>query len=131
MINHRWFDIPCGTPVSVALGDLQCSVMSTLEHASTDVVMNVSTSAQMAFVMPKGFNPRKSSCPPAAAATCIEYLPYLDGHYIAAAAALTGNFTRCEVARHNHNSLSLFFDRWQCIGCLCQNAAALGCGPWP
>ena len=25
-----WFDIPAGTPVSAAMGDLQCSVKSTL-----------------------------------------------------------------------------------------------------
>merc|ERR1712029_202032 len=64
---------------------------STLENATTDVVMNVSTSAQMAFVMPKGFNPRASSEEGnGSSTTTIEYLPYLDGHYIAAAAALTG-----------------------------------------
>ena len=89
---HRWFDIPEGTPVSLALGDLQCSVMSTLENATTDVVMNISTSAQMAFVMPKGFDPKNthSNSHP----NTIEFLPYLDGHYIAAAAALTGLFLK-------------------------------------
>ncbi len=25
-----WFDVPAGTPVSAAMGDLQCSVKSTL-----------------------------------------------------------------------------------------------------
>ena len=43
-----------GTPVSVALGDHQCSVMSTLLDASTDIVMNISTSAQMSFVVREG-----------------------------------------------------------------------------
>ena len=42
------------TPVSVALGDVQCSVMSTIIDTSTDVVLNISTSAQMCFVMPPG-----------------------------------------------------------------------------
>ena len=30
VLNHNWFDISPGTPVGVALGDLQCSVRSTL-----------------------------------------------------------------------------------------------------
>lgn len=85
-LRDKWFEIPVGTPVSVALGDLQCSVMSTLENAATDVVMNISTSAQMAFVLPKGFRPDVN----AEKEPVIEYLPYLDGHYIATAAALTG-----------------------------------------
>ena len=42
------------TPVSVALGDHQCAVMSTIIDTTTDVVLNISTSAQMCFVMPKG-----------------------------------------------------------------------------
>ena len=29
-LPRDWFDIPAGTPVSAALGDLQCSVVSTL-----------------------------------------------------------------------------------------------------
>ena len=66
--------------------------MSTLENATTDVVMNISTSAQMAFVMPKGFDPKDihSNSHP----NTIEFLPYLDGHYISAAAALTGLFLK-------------------------------------
>ena len=43
-----------GTPVSVALGDHQCAVMGTIIDTTTDVVLNISTSAQMFFVMPKG-----------------------------------------------------------------------------
>ena len=57
--SHNWFDIPAGTPVSVALGDLQCSVRSTLICPDTDAVLNVSTSAQMAFVKKAGFVPPK------------------------------------------------------------------------
>ncbi len=33
-LTHDWFDIPRGTPVSAALGDLQCSVISTLGSAA-------------------------------------------------------------------------------------------------
>ena len=86
-LQDKWFEIAAGTPVSVALGDLQCSVMSTLEDAEKDVVMNISTSAQMAFVMPAGFAPEKML---ETGNSVIEYLPYLDGHYIATAASLTG-----------------------------------------
>ncbi|XP_037093636.1 LOW QUALITY PROTEIN: sedoheptulokinase-like [Pollicipes pollicipes] len=48
-------------------------------------VLNVSTSAQMALLLPHGFEP-----PPASEAGCVSYLPYLDGRYLAVAAALTG-----------------------------------------
>ena len=57
-LAHPWFDIPCGTPIGVALGDLQCSVRSTLVDPITDAVLNVSTSAQMAFVKKSGFVPK-------------------------------------------------------------------------
>ena len=29
-LERDWFDVPAGTPVSAAMGDLQCSVKSTL-----------------------------------------------------------------------------------------------------
>ena len=57
LLSHSWFDIPSGTPIGVALGDLQCSVRSTLIDAKTDAVLNVSTSAQLAFVKEEGFQP--------------------------------------------------------------------------
>ena len=50
VLAHSWFDIPKDTPISVALGDLQCSVRSTLIDQDKDAVLNVSTSAQMAFI---------------------------------------------------------------------------------
>lgn len=56
-LSHAWFDIPAGTPVGVALGDLQCSVRSTLIQPDTDAVLNLSTSAQMAFIKKAGFVP--------------------------------------------------------------------------
>lgn len=85
-LEKDWFDIPAGTPVSAAMGDLQCSVMSTLEIPESDAVVNVSTSAQMAFVQPEDFEPdtsRSESSP-------IEYFPYFQNRYIAVAASLTG-----------------------------------------
>ena len=98
--------------------------MSTLENATTDVVMNISTSAQMAFVMPKGFDPKNthSNSHP----NTIEFLPYLDGHYIAAAAALTGLFLKVmelwpktildkmnatSVSKSNEHHLSLLMEK--------------------
>ena len=56
-LSHHWFDIPAGTPVSVGLGDLQCSVRSTMVQSETDAVLNISTSAQMAFIKSNGFIP--------------------------------------------------------------------------
>ena len=65
VLSHNWFDIPSGTPIGVALGDLQCSVRSTLIDSDTDAVLNVSTSAQMAFVKKPPFHPNdKVGVPP-------------------------------------------------------------------
>ena len=71
-----WFDVPAGTPVSAAMGDLQCSVKSTLEDVDHDAVVNVSTSAQIAFVKPEGFQP--SHCRPGEPRTPIEFFPYFE-----------------------------------------------------
>ena len=84
VLAHPWFDIPEGTPIGVALGDLQCSVRSTLIEPNTDAVLNVSTSAQMAFVKKQPFTP------PTNVGTTFEYLPYFDGTYVAVAASLNG-----------------------------------------
>jgi len=87
-LPRDWFDIPAGTPVSAAMGDLQCSVKSTLEDKDADAVVNVSTSAQMAFVQQDGFQPEY--CQSGEARTSIEFFPYFEGRYIAVAASLTG-----------------------------------------
>ena len=58
------------------MGDLQCSVKSTLEDSDKDAVVNVSTSAQMAFVQPDGFQPTVVSGE--AARTSTEYFPYFE-----------------------------------------------------
>ncbi|XP_023322512.1 sedoheptulokinase isoform X2 [Eurytemora carolleeae] len=83
-----WFDVPAGTPVSAAMGDLQCSVKSTLETPETDAVVNVSTSAQMAFVQPEGFQPKLISNENLHKP--VEYFPYFEDRYIAVAASMTG-----------------------------------------
>ena len=51
----------------------------------TLAVLNMSTSAQMAFTMPPEFVP-----PSCDQSSTIEYFPYFDGRYVAVAAALTG-----------------------------------------
>ncbi|KAF5300231.1 hypothetical protein FQR65_LT09185 [Abscondita terminalis] len=79
-----WHTIPKGTPIGVALGDLQCSVLATIESIH-DAVLNISTSAQLAYVVE---NYAPSSGPPQQSA--VEYFPYFDNKYIAVAASLNG-----------------------------------------
>ncbi|KAF0301509.1 Sedoheptulokinase [Amphibalanus amphitrite] len=83
-LHSSWLGLPAGTPVMAALGDLQCSVLPLLTCNAT-AALNVSTSAQLALLLPDGFQP-----PTAAETGCISYLPFLDGRYLAVAAALTG-----------------------------------------
>lgn len=79
-LNASWNGIPEGTPVSVAMGDLQCSIRATLENQQ-DAVLNISTSAQLAFVVN---NITDLEC------KTIEHLPYFDDTYLAVAASLNG-----------------------------------------
>ncbi|XP_074046632.1 sedoheptulokinase [Macrotis lagotis] len=83
--SHEWFGIPQGTRVGVALGDLQCSVYSCLSQ-STDAVLNISTSIQLAASMPPGFKPAKRPDPLAPVA----YFPYFNRTFLAVAASLNG-----------------------------------------
>uniref|UniRef100_A0A8D9F7G0 Sedoheptulokinase n=1 Tax=Cacopsylla melanoneura TaxID=428564 RepID=A0A8D9F7G0_9HEMI len=48
-LTYDWLGIAKDTPITVALGDLQCSVLATLQH-NTDAIINISTSAQIAFI---------------------------------------------------------------------------------
>lgn len=79
-LNTSWYGIPEGTPVSAALGDLQCSFLATLESRK-DAVLNISTSAQLGFVVDTISN---TNC------VTIEYLPYFNNTYLAVAASLNG-----------------------------------------
>lgn len=83
-MSSTWYGIPEGTPVFAALGDLQCSVYSIMENEH-DAVMNLSTSAQLSFLMPEGFSP-----PQADPSAAVEYFPYFKGRYLAVAASLNG-----------------------------------------
>lgn len=84
-LNGAWYGIPSGTPVHVALGDMQCSVLSAAVAADTDAVLNMSTSAQLSFLLGPGFDPRSSTLGPT-----VEHFPYFDGRYLAVAASLNG-----------------------------------------
>lgn len=78
-----WHTIPKGTPIGVALGDLQCSVLATIEQPF-DAILNISTSAQLAFVA-NGYIPTSN-----AIVSPVEYFPYFDDRYLAVAASLNG-----------------------------------------
>ncbi|KAG8226874.1 hypothetical protein J437_LFUL006583 [Ladona fulva] len=93
---NSWYGIPAGTPIGAALGDLPCSVFATLV-SNTDAVMNVSTSAQLAFVMPEGFRPlplSEQESPDASSKQFysgpVQYFPYFGGKYLSVAASLNG-----------------------------------------
>lgn len=92
-LQSFWLDLQSGTKVSVAMGDLACSVYSVLQTPS-DAVMNVGTSAQLVRGMPDGFVPPMDSH-----TSPVEYFPYFDNRYLAVAAALNGG-----------NALSTFVD---------------------
>ncbi|XP_059829677.1 sedoheptulokinase isoform X2 [Hypanus sabinus] len=81
----EWCCVPEGTDVGVALGDLQCSVYCCMAN-KTDAVLNISTSAQLCFALPPNFQP--PDCPNTTSS--VAYFPYLDGMYLAVAAALNG-----------------------------------------
>ncbi|KAK3924409.1 Sedoheptulokinase [Frankliniella fusca] len=88
VLAEPWEGIPAGTSVGSALGDFQCSVLGTL-HEARDAVLNISTSAQIAFVLPEGFRPdtpdSSSGLSPA-----VLYFPYFEGRYLAVAASING-----------------------------------------
>lgn len=70
------------------------SVLSTL-HRSDQAILNISTSAQLAFVMRDGFEPKSKPNKDDDLTTetsigHVEYFPYFQGKYLAVAAALTG-----------------------------------------
>jgi sedoheptulokinase len=67
--------IPVNTPVGAGLADFQCSVLSTL-HRSDQAILNISTSAQLAFVMRDGFEPKKQPEVGEESLGHVEYFPY-------------------------------------------------------
>lgn len=86
-----WMSIPIGTYMSVALGDVQCSVLATLEQPN-DAILNISTSAQLCFIA-RNYKPKLK---PVLAS--IEYFPYFENEFLAVAASLNGgNVLSCFV----------------------------------
>ncbi|XP_077996297.1 sedoheptulokinase-like [Glandiceps talaboti] len=83
-LDSAWYGIQQGIPVGVALGDMQCSILPSLQSES-DAVLNISTSAQLSFKMPHRFIP-----PHPQPGSAVEYFPYFHGRYLAVAAALSG-----------------------------------------
>ncbi|XP_050531980.1 sedoheptulokinase-like isoform X2 [Daktulosphaira vitifoliae] len=68
-----------GTMIGVALGDLQCSVLAT-SPIETDAVINISTSAQIAFITKHTEHVFGS----------IEYFPFFQNYFLVVAASLNG-----------------------------------------
>lgn len=84
MLSKTWYGIPRGTEVLAALGDMQCSVLSTLaSETKCTAVLNISTSAQLSLPMPSDFVPPDTQ-------TAIEFFPYFNNRYLAVAASLNG-----------------------------------------
>lgn len=79
-LASSWNGIPEGTPVGVALGDLQCSILATLD-SKQDAVLNISTSAQLAIV---------TNVITDLGCSTIEHLPYFNNDYLVVAASLNG-----------------------------------------
>lgn len=91
------------------MGDLQCSVLATLEETG-DAVLNISTSAQLAFVA-ENYQPTNNKTN-----GFIEHFPYFDNKYIAVAASLNGgNALATFVQMLQHWTMELGFSVPQCI----------------
>lgn len=75
------------------MGDLQCSVLSTVETLQ-DAVLNISTSAQFSFVI-EDYVPSES--PPDVLP--LYYWPYFNKQYVAVAASLNGGNTLATFVR--------------------------------
>lgn len=82
-LSDTWLSIPIGTYMGVALGDMQCSVLMTMELPN-DAILNISTSAQMSFVA-KNYKPKLKPL-----VSPIEYYPFFDTEFLAVAASLNG-----------------------------------------
>ena len=93
IVSSAWHSIPEGTPVAASMGDFQCSVLSSINKPN-QAVLNISTSAQLAFVMKDGFEPKSivevDLIEDNEKVGHVQYFPYFEGKYLAVAAALTG-----------------------------------------
>jgi len=82
-IAEQW-GIPAGTPVMNGIGDNQASLFGSLKNPHEQIAINIGTGAQVSVVL--------SSLPSteSAAASRLEFRPYVDGSYIAVGASLAG-----------------------------------------
>jgi len=84
-LQTNWYKISKNADVYVALGDLQCSVLS-CRPSRNDAVINISTSAQISKVSQKeNFKFSDSHLPPS-----LLHLPYFDGLSLQTFASLNG-----------------------------------------
>ncbi|KAF2366365.1 Carbohydrate kinase FGGY N-terminal [Trinorchestia longiramus] len=133
-----WYAIPKGTPVMASLGDLQCSVLPLLS-APDVAVINISTSAQLCFELPKSYVPESE--PPSASQTT-ECMPFMGDSYLSVAASLNGgNALAAFVRTLQHWALDLgcqvpqskIWERTLALGAACTDepenspASARGC----
>ncbi|XP_063221563.1 sedoheptulokinase-like isoform X2 [Bacillus rossius redtenbacheri] len=121
-LAESWYGIQAGTPVGAALGDLQCSVYPNIGPAVA--VLNISTSAQLAFVTP--------DCPVSSPETGnVEYFPYFRDSYLAVGASLNGGNALATFVRTLQQwTHELGFNVpqakvWECVMALAENDAAV------
>lgn len=96
--------------LGVALGDLQCSVLATVESVQ-DAVLNISTSAQIAFVA-QNYTPTNDT----PIVSSVEYFPYFNDKYLAVAASLNGGNALATFVRMLQQwTMELGFSVPQCI----------------
>ncbi len=81
---HR-LAVPANTPVAVALGDNQASLLATLAQPEQELGLTLGTGGQLSAVMPAGWRPV-----PACGRQRFEYRPYVGSRYVAVASALCG-----------------------------------------
>ncbi|XP_031574536.1 sedoheptulokinase-like [Actinia tenebrosa] len=85
VLPRAYLGIPAGAQISIALGDLQCSVLASLEQ-NTDAVLNIGTSSQIAVIVPSQGLCSYNNC----ILPSIQFWPFFDAAVVAVAASLTG-----------------------------------------
>lgn len=90
-LQKPFLGIPAGIPVGVALGDFQCSVLSSISWQN-DAVLNVSTSCQLAVVVPDNTCNISTgeSHGVATDSNALKVLPFFKGKKVITAASLSG-----------------------------------------
>jgi len=84
-LSEDWHSISKGTIVKVAVGDCQCSFLSSCNDETTAVI-NIGTSAQLAVQLPKTFDFVSMKSIP----TAVQLYPHFGNSQLAVAASLNG-----------------------------------------